>query len=55
MRRFRRMAEPSPFARAAQFASFQAGRSWAFITAVIVVLVWAITGPLFGFSTPGSW
>jgi len=50
MRRSRRMAEPSPFARAAQWASFQAGRSWAFITAFFVVLVWAITGPYFGFS-----
>ena len=44
------MAEPSPFARAAQWASTQAGRSWAFVTAVGVVLVWAITGPVFGFS-----
>ena len=44
------MAEPSPFARAAQWASCQAGRSWAFVTAVAVVVVWAVTGPLFGFS-----
>ena len=50
MRRFGRMAEPSPFARAAQWASCQAGRSWAFVTAVAVVVVWAVTGPLFGFS-----
>ena len=44
------MAEPSSFARAAQWASCQAGRSWAFIAAVAVVLVWALTGPVFGFS-----
>ncbi|MFC7476176.1 low affinity iron permease family protein [Dankookia sp. GCM10030260] len=44
------MAEQSPFARAAQWASCQAGRSWAFVTAVSVVVVWAVTGPLFGFS-----
>ena len=44
------MAEHSPFARAAQWASCQAGRSWAFVTAVAVVAVWAVTGPLFGFS-----
>ena len=44
------MAEPSSFARAAQWASCQAGRSWAFVTAFAVVLVWAATGPLFGFS-----
>ncbi|WP_431266789.1 low affinity iron permease family protein [Dankookia sp. P2] len=50
MRRFHCMAEPSPFARAAQWASCQAGRSWAFITAVGVVLAWAVTGPVFGFS-----
>ena len=29
------------------------GTHWAFIIALSVVLVWAITGPLFGFS--GSW
>src|SRR6476661_5828560 len=50
MRRSRCMAEPSSFARAAQWASCQAGRSWAFVTAFAVVLVWAATGPLFGFS-----
>ena len=27
-----------------------AGGSWAFGTAVVVILVWALTGPLFGFS-----
>src|SRR5438067_7564885 len=26
------------------------GSSWAFLLAVLVILVWAITGPLFGFS-----
>ncbi len=44
------MASPSPFSRAAQWAAYQSGRSWAFVTAVIVVLVWVATGPLFGFS-----
>ena len=27
-----------------------AGSPWAFITAVVIVLIWASTGPLFGFS-----
>jgi low affinity Fe/Cu permease len=38
------------FARAAHWASCQAGRSWAFMLAVAVVVVWAVTGPVFGFS-----
>jgi low affinity Fe/Cu permease len=28
----------------------KAGSSWAFITALLIVLVWAATGPIFGFS-----
>ena len=44
------MVEQSSFARAAHWASCQAGRSWAFIAAVAVVLAWAVTGPVFGFS-----
>ncbi|MBK1656794.1 low affinity iron permease family protein [Paracraurococcus ruber] len=44
------MREPSVFARIAQGASCQAGRSWAFVAAATVVLVWAATGPVFGFS-----
>ena len=43
-------AEPSLFARVAQWASCQAGRSWAFIAAVAVVVLWAVSGPLFGWS-----
>jgi low affinity Fe/Cu permease len=33
-----------------QRAAAYSGNSWAFIIAVIVVVVWAATGPLFGFS-----
>jgi low affinity Fe/Cu permease len=44
------MAESSLFARIAQWASCQAGRSWTFVAAVAVVLVWAVTGPLFHYS-----
>ncbi|TCZ64046.1 low affinity iron permease family protein [Roseicella aquatilis] len=45
-----RLREPSLFARIAQAASIQAGRSWAFVTAILVVLAWAVTGPLFHYS-----
>lgn len=38
------------FARAAHWASYQAGRSWSFILALAIVLAWALSGPLFGFS-----
>src|SRR5712692_10260940 len=34
---------------AAGIANFT-GRPWAFLTAIVVILVWAITGPIFGFS-----
>ncbi|MEN0074583.1 MAG: low affinity iron permease family protein [Paracraurococcus sp.] len=42
--------EPSRFARIAQWASCQAGRSWAFILALLTVVVWAASGPIFGWS-----
>ncbi|MEK0084760.1 low affinity iron permease family protein [Benzoatithermus flavus] len=38
------------FSRIANWISRQAGRSYTFILAIAVVVVWAATGPLFGFS-----
>src|ERR671931_1288065 len=38
------------FARVATAVSVAAGSSWAFILALGVIVVWAITGPIFGFS-----
>lgn len=38
------------FTRAAKWASRAAGRPFTFIAAVLVILLWAITGPLFNFS-----
>ena len=38
------------FTRFAGKASEMTGSSWAFLTAVAVIIVWAVTGPLFGFS-----
>lgn len=38
------------FTRAAKWASRAAGRPSTFIGAVLIILLWAITGPLFGFS-----
>jgi low affinity Fe/Cu permease len=38
------------FRKFAQVTSSAAGSIWAFSLALLVVLVWAITGPLFGFS-----
>jgi low affinity Fe/Cu permease len=40
----------SALERFSQTAAAYSGNSWAFIIAVIVVVVWALTGPLFGFS-----
>ncbi len=41
---------PSWFARFAQHVSHVTGRPTAFILAVIAILLWGSTGPLFGFS-----
>src|SRR5436190_6467369 len=38
------------FRKFAQITSQAVGSSWAFILAVLIILVWAITGPLFHFS-----
>lgn len=38
------------FRRFANYTSAIVGSAWAFIFAVLVIVVWAVTGPLFGFS-----
>lgn len=38
------------FRKFAQKTSSVVGSPWAFILAVVIILVWAITGPAFGFS-----
>src|SRR5262245_54711371 len=38
------------FERIAWWATVQTGSSWAFALAVAVVLIWLLTGPIFGFS-----
>jgi low affinity Fe/Cu permease len=40
----------SSFAKVAGRVAEAAGSSWAFVLAVAVVAVWALTGPIFGFS-----
>jgi low affinity Fe/Cu permease len=40
----------SPFTRFAKWTSRTMGHPVAFIGAVLVIVVWAVTGPLFGFS-----
>ena len=44
------MRDRSWFSRLAQSAAQLAGRPKAFGTAVTLIVVWALTGPLFGFS-----
>ena len=39
------------FSRLASMASGLMGSPWAFLTAVGIILVWAITGPIFNFSS----
>src|SRR3989454_5843764 len=39
-----------PFRKFAQTTSKMVGSSWAFILAVLIILVWAVTGPLFHYS-----
>jgi low affinity Fe/Cu permease len=38
------------FSRFAHWASHQSGRAYAFVGAIVVILLWAVSGPLFGFS-----
>ncbi|MBS7811693.1 low affinity iron permease family protein [Roseococcus sp. XZZS9] len=38
------------FARIAQRSASEAGRPWAFIAALSVVIVWAVSGPIFAYS-----
>src|SRR5436309_5475941 len=38
------------FRKFAQTTSQAVGSSWAFILAVLIIIIWAITGPIFGFS-----
>jgi low affinity Fe/Cu permease len=38
------------FSRAAQWTSQQCGRAYTFVAAVVVIVVWAISGPAFHFS-----
>jgi low affinity Fe/Cu permease len=40
----------SPFARFAKWTSRMAGRPATFAAAVILIIAWAVSGPLFGFS-----
>ena len=38
------------FARFAKWSSSAMGHPWAFVTAVTIILVWGVTGPIFGYS-----
>ncbi|HEY7420165.1 MAG TPA: low affinity iron permease family protein [Ktedonobacteraceae bacterium] len=40
----------SPFSRFARWTALKLGNPVAFVTAALIILVWAITGPLFHFS-----
>ena len=44
------MYHTSPFGRFAKLASRAMGHPWAFIVAILAIVVWLATGPLFGFS-----
>ena len=44
------MDQPARFAKFAKYTSRLSGRPASFVAALVVVLAWAVTGPLFGFS-----
>ena len=48
--RFTLSQQISFFTKFARRAAGITGRPWTFILAVVVILVWGLTGPLFGFS-----
>lgn len=39
------------FRKLAHWTSQVSGTPWVFVIAVVLILVWAVTGPIFGFST----
>jgi low affinity Fe/Cu permease len=43
-------ADPGVFSRFASWISEKTGSTWAFMIALATVVVWAATGPIFGFS-----
>jgi low affinity Fe/Cu permease len=43
-------ASSNPFRRFAQAVSTAAGRPWTFVAAVLLIIVWGVSGPVFGFS-----
>ena len=43
-------AKPSWFARFAHYIATVTGRSVAFFLAVATIVIWALTGPVFGYS-----
>jgi low affinity Fe/Cu permease len=46
----RRPGRTTAFAHLAEMVSRAVGRPWAFMLAAATVLIWAVSGPLFGFS-----
>jgi low affinity Fe/Cu permease len=44
------MSQRSPFSRFSHTVAGVAGKPLTFATAVVLILAWAVTGPLFGFS-----
>ena len=42
--------ETHPFSRFAHWTARQAGKAWTFIAALALLVAWAVTGPLFGWS-----
>src|ERR1700761_8531163 len=45
-----RLSPSDRFSRAAQWTSQQCGRAYTFIAAILVILLWAASGPAFGYS-----
>jgi low affinity Fe/Cu permease len=40
----------APFSRAAHWTARQAGRAHTFVAAIVLIVLWAVTGPMFHFS-----
>ena len=50
------MQKSSNFTRFATWTAAAAGRPMTFVLACLIIVVWGVTGPMFGYSaTPGSW
>jgi hypothetical protein len=51
----RKQTQGDAFGKFAAAASSWLGSKWAFVGAIVIIVIWALTGPLFHYSDTCSW